>query len=377
MEVGLINGIGEHPKLKLKAVGDILLGDSPYCIGHGVGSKINKKGPLEYVKAVSALLDDADVFIGNLECVLSRVGRNRLRLGSIELRGDPASIGILTRAKTSVLNVANNHTFQHGLEAYRDTVGQLLRAGVTVIGDEERQVSLPTVELYGIRLGFLGFSLRPEQYQLGQKTPYALRTSGKAVMQEIARARRDFDGILIVSLHWGMEFIEHPSREQQSLARNVVSEGADLILGHHPHVVQGVERYKHGLIAYSLGNFVFDFVDSSTRDSIVLEIDVARHGMVGYKIIPVKICRDHVPRVTEGAERRRIAGRVQILSDQLTKWDLKEEILLSEEAHRAYTRFRHACYRYFLRYFYRYNPYYYTASLLRAMFRRIGILHNP
>lgn len=111
---------------------------------------------------------------------------------------------------------------------------------------------------------------------------------------KLAKQHSDF---VIISLHWGIENVFYPSPKQIDLAHKLIDSGATIILGHHPHVVQGIEKYKNGLIAYSLGNFQFDPSDSYSPNSqsFILTIELTKNGLEDYNITPVKIGSDFIP----------------------------------------------------------------------------------
>ena len=123
--------------------------------------------------------------------------------------------------------------------------------------------------------------------------------------------------ITVVSLHWGRELADRPSKQQQKLARRLVELGADIILGHHPHVLQGLEQYKNGLIIYSAGNFIFTLSgDVRGRQSMVLQVDAASDGLTGARIHPAWIELGHTIPANE-TQKESIIKRLQKLSKEL------------------------------------------------------------
>ncbi len=129
---------------------------------------------------------------------------------------------------------------------------------------------------------------------------------------------------IITSLHWGIENVFYPSPGQIDLARKMIDAGATLILGHHPHVVQGIEEYKGGLIAYSLGNFQFALhsnrlIRERTRRSIILITDLGKDGMKSYSVIPIKINEDHIPYLMDQQERQATLSLIDTISKAITE----------------------------------------------------------
>jgi hypothetical protein len=168
----------------------------------------------------------------------------------------------------------------------------------------------------GQHIGLLAYSFVPERHTRGG-APYA---AGRldAIRDDIERLRDAVD-CLVVSCHWGLELIERPSEATIRLARYLIDWGADLILGHHPHVFQAMERYRHGVICYSLGNFVFDTVwdDACRRTAIVeftLERDLA-HWTIDSRLIPVRISSDYQPIPSGAVEAARFRERLGRISE--------------------------------------------------------------
>jgi poly-gamma-glutamate synthesis protein (capsule biosynthesis protein) len=369
----------ERKTVKLTAVGDVMLGDSPFCLGHGVKSKIKRKGIDYYVKEILKITDKSDFNFANLECILSGKGRNKLWIGSEEMRGTKSFLHLIDKAKWNIINVANNHIFQHGYAAYYDTVKELKRLGIIVIGDDSQdaEFNLAVVEKKGIRIGFVGFSLHYEQYHRKQKIPYSLRLSYDQIIKEIYRIKKAFQGSLVVSLHWGYEFMEQPSLSQQEFAHHLIDLGAILILGHHAHVVQGFEIYKNGLIAYNLGNFIFDQFHEKNRDTIALSVDISKTGVENFSLIPMVIDSDYCPRVATPKDRKKILAHIIELNMNIEAGRIKNDNYLEAMAASYYKKWRIDCYFYFIRNLYKFNPLYSFQSIIRAILRRLKLVHNP
>lgn len=289
------------PFITISAVGDIMLGDSHYCIGRGVRSTFLRKehgGPFQHVLEI---FQQSEIVIGNLEAVLSDKGRREALLSSIQYRGSSEFVSYLSEANISIMSVANNHTLDHGTVTYEDTVCQLNKAGIESVGIRltERMASQDEGvyrEVKGIRVCFLSFCLNAEP------STRPIVATAQNIVDTISRAKPKADRI-VVSLHWGDEFMPVPSPQQVAIAHRLVDAGADIILGHHPHVLQGIETYKGKLIAYSLGNFVFDQEWSEDcRRSIILNIVLSRESTVEYQAIPVRLNDYFQPVPLSGSE---------------------------------------------------------------------------
>lgn len=365
--------------VRLTAVGDICLADSAYCIGHGTRSMIDQLGVAVLGKRLRELLEPSDLRFANLESILSDVGASKLRLSTIEMRGDPRHVELLHAGGFDVVNVANNHIYQHGEDAYRDTVDRLETAGIAIIGQQmDDGPNVMSLTRCGQRVHFIGFSMRPEQYRIhDSQVPYALCLKEEIILEHVRSLASRIDGHIICSLHWGHEYLDTPSREQQTLARLLIDAGARAVIGHHPHVLQGIERYKNGIIVYSLGNFIFDLREPLTLDTIAVNIAFSMEGVVDHSVLPLRIDDTFFPYRPTAAAGRRIVERVETLSRALIDGPLPEaRSLLPIEAarNRESSLFT---YRHFARNLHRYHPLMAFQSVARALLRRLGLVHNP
>jgi poly-gamma-glutamate synthesis protein (capsule biosynthesis protein) len=296
-------------RITLTAVGDISFGDNAICVGHGVRSRFERQEasePLYPFTHVAPFLEEADLVFGNLETVLSDSGRVEGRLDSLQMRGHPAGVARLAKAGFSLINVANNHMLQHGAAAFSQTVESLESAGLRVIGlaDGGRRSCLrKMVDVRGIRVAFLGYAFEPDRYFNGPPL-YAFGPDAD-IAGDIADARAAAD-LVVCSVHWGDEFVRYPSPEEVALGRSMIDAGAHLVLGHHPHVLRGFERYNGGVVVYSLGNFVFDMLwDEHLRRTAMLTLTLTRDGVVEVQPRFCWIGEDYQPAPLAGDELRR------------------------------------------------------------------------
>lgn len=268
------------------AVGDIMPGDSFYCIGHGVRSVTEKEGDKFVFAEIEKTLNSLDIMIGNLECVLSSVGENKTRLRSIQYRGNKTFANSLREHGFLVLSIANNHIMQHGELAMYDTVSNLRASGIMPIGlPVVRQRTEPDKHMIttkGIDIAFISYCLNQEPFTTN------IVPDIEDVFADIEFFATSADR-LIVSLHWGTEYMTLPSPGQVTLARKLIDLGADIIIGHHPHVLQGIERYNNGIIAYSLGNFIFNAYVDTCRETMILRFNITKTGPIEYQTTPLMI----------------------------------------------------------------------------------------
>lgn len=232
---------------------------------------------------IADTLRKADLAFGNLESVISDKGQN---LGSIySFQADPKALEGLTFAGFDVLSVANNHSMDYGMEAFLDSLQLLKKTGVSYVGggtNIENAHSLVIKEIKGAKIGFLGYTnLGSSLWQATDKTPGIAWVDENTVFEfqkNIAAAKEQSD-ILIVSVHFGEEYQTEPNEIQKLIAKSAIDAGANIVIGHHPHVIQPVEyvcnQVTHicGWVAWSLGNFVFDQGFSpKTMEGLLLEV---------------------------------------------------------------------------------------------------------
>lgn len=337
----------------LNAVGDVWFGDHPVCIGHGVRSTRAHRPPGFLFEKVSSVLKEGDFAFCNLEGVISDKQLDPTSLASVEMRGSPAAIDDLASAGFNVVSVANNHIMQHGMEAFQDTLATLQGQGIAVAGVERESKSTPVfLNKNGVSLALLAFSLREETYHRGP-TPYSYRSSFDEVLSEVASVRADFPGFVICSLHWGEEFLDLPSPAQRLMARQLVDAGADVILGGHSHVWQGVERIGSSIVFYSLGNFLFDLWQEECRISAIARIQFGSDGRVDYRQIPIWINESFQPETASGSRLKEIQRRFADIESRLRTQDT-DLVTYLQQAEAATLRFRHQSYRYFAANIHRY-----------------------
>ncbi len=235
-----------------------LIGTGDITLSHGVARIMRERGEDYPFAAIAPFLRQADIAFGNLECVLA-VGGERLPK-QFNFRAHPDGARVLQRAGFDIVSLANNHSWDYGKEGLAEMIGHLERAGVRQIG-AGRTLSeahtLRVITVRGVRVGFLAYlGMFPPLIPLREKEPGVAMGYLPLVRRDVTAARRQVD-FLIVSLHAGIEGAPRRSPRQQSIARTAIDAGADMVIGHHPHVIQDWETYRGKPIYYSLGNFLF------------------------------------------------------------------------------------------------------------------------
>lgn len=252
---------------------------------------------------IADYLNEVDILFGNLEGPISDKG---VKVGSIySFRANPKAIEGLIYAGFDILSVANNHVFDFGREAMEDNFLRLKEAGIDYVGGgfSETEAYSPVIkEIKGIKIAYLAYMNLGSKYWAAKENQSGIAWLYDKIVKNIKIAKEKAN-IVIVSMHFGEEYQSQPSSEQKYFARLAIDSGADLVVGHHPHVIQPIKKYKEGYIAYSLGNFVFDQgFSEATKKGLLLEI-IIEDGKIK-NVIPteVKINEFFQPEIIEGLE---------------------------------------------------------------------------
>ncbi|MEK7097968.1 MAG: CapA family protein [Patescibacteria group bacterium] len=249
----------EAKKIRMVFFGDLML-------DRNVGAQIKKTG-LHYLfeeLEKNGLFSGFDLVSANLEGAVTENGGHYAPVNAYDFAFNPSLISELKKYDFSFFNLANNHFTDQGERGTGETRENLDRLSFGFSGCADRQVgdcSTKIIEVGGKKIGMAGFSM-----------VYGLLDNEKA-KEEIAELKNNSD-LVIVNAHWGEEYTHHFNKHQEKLGHDLIDAGADMIIGHHPHVVQGVEIYKDKPIFYSLGNFVFDqYFSADTQEELAIEIN--------------------------------------------------------------------------------------------------------
>jgi poly-gamma-glutamate synthesis protein (capsule biosynthesis protein) len=303
-------------ELRIAAVGDIMLGGT-------AAPEMQKYGYDYPFEPTRDILKSAQIVFGNLEGPLTNGGEAGTAKQYV-FRSPPDKVApALARAGFSVVSLANNHTLDYGPEGLMDTRAALDKAGIrhTGAGRNAAEARQPVYMMAdGVTVAFLAYSLTfPEEFWAGPDKPGTAFGHEQHVRADVAAARRTAD-IVVVSFHWGQEGKTELRDYQTQLARAAIDAGAAAVLGHHPHILQGVERYRDGVILYSLGNFAFgSYSNTATRSAIALLTfrDRRWHEL---KMIPLNVKNAEVvfqPRPLVGRDATEVAEHLQQLSQAL------------------------------------------------------------
>jgi hypothetical protein len=272
--------------IEMIAVGDVMP-------GRGVAEEAQ---PLA---AVHPWLGAADLAVGNLECVVA--GGGAPRPGPYRLRAPLSTPAALRDAGFDVLGLANNHALDYGPAGLEETVSRLEGAGLSPVGagPDVEAASQPLIrEVGGVRLALLAFNAVADPDDRPGEDGWTRAAWDPARAAAAVAAARAEAHAVIVSVHWGYEYELRPDPAQRDAARILLDAGADLVIGHHPHVVQGVQTGSRslletyggrgdGFVAYSLGNFAFDQEQGETRQGLALRAFFDRQGLRAVQALPV------------------------------------------------------------------------------------------
>lgn len=353
----------------LSAVGDVMLGDLPASSAFGVGSMIRKHGPRFPFELCKSAFDGSDIICGNLEVVLSRFDWKNDHFDSVHLRAQPEALEGLKWVGFNVMTLANNHIMQHGRRALLETITLLRDNGIAYTGIQDQSVNIEnfvSVEKRGAKIGFMGYNFRPPQYFVDP--PMDVQGSRERILSDIESYRGKVD-YLILSVHWGEEFVDFPSADQVKLGREFIDAGASVILGHHPHILQGIEVYKGRVIAYSLGDFVFDLWDPRLRSSMILRFSLRQPDKIEYEPIPVYINRRWQPELLRDEKRKAALAEIQRLSGIINERLADDDY--DREVREQLRQFRGSVYLYYLKNVHRYGLRGITGNLSGIIRRRI------
>ena len=296
--------------ITVSAAGDCTLAsDDSMDYDLSFSAKYDEVGdPAWFLSNVRDVFATDDLTIVNCEGTLARSGERADK--TYAFRGDPEYVKILTEGSVEAVDLANNHSFDYGEEAYEETKKVLEDAGIVSFGYDRSQV----IEIKGIKIGLVGI------YELESEFDcvYLMRQEIQAVKDRGAQ-------LIIVSFHWGDEGFYETNDIQIELAREAVLSGANLVLGHHPHRVQGVDSYNGVYICYSLGNFCFGGNSSpADMDSMIFrQTFTFENGVLQdrdeHLVIPCSISSEYDynnyrPRILEDEEGERVLEKIRDLS---------------------------------------------------------------
>jgi len=260
-----------------------------------------------FFQRVKPVFENDDLTLVNLETTLtSRVNKAEKKF---RFKGEPSYVNILKEGSIEMVNISNNHIYDYFKEGFFDTINTLQEAGILYSGEGY-------IEYYNVKgitiasIGYRGWSTHIKPH----------------LAKDIKDAKNEAS-IVIVSFHWGDEHTYYPNQTQISLGRFAVDQGADVVVGHHPHVIQGIENYKDKYIVYSLGNFCFGgnknpkdkdtFIFQSQFTLINKKITANNKKIIPCSISSVKHINNYQPDILKANEKKRVINRIYEYSTKL------------------------------------------------------------
>lgn len=304
----------EEAPVLIQAVGDLNLSGSAEPV-------MREKGYGWAFDGTRALLSEADLNIANLETPVTT--RRTPADKRFTYRMHPSALVAICDAGFELVSLANNHTLDQGAGGLHDTLAHLRERGIFRAGagsDIAAAREPAIVEKRGVKVGFLSYSCTfPESFWATKTKPGTAFCHEHWMVEDVARLRSKVD-LVLVAYHWGAEKMETPKDYQKQLAHAAIAAGADAVIGHHPHVLQGVEIVSGKPVLYSLGNYAFGSRSDAAKDSALARLVVRGKRIERLEMIPLNVHNRFVefnPRVAEGEVRERILQTLERLSGDL------------------------------------------------------------
>jgi len=290
---------------------------------------IERRGYRSILEKVREDVRSTDITFGNLECPLSTVGPHSPSKDLL-FRADPRSVQVLVDGGFDVVSLANNHSLNAGAEGLLQTLDHLEEAGIAYCGahrDRDRSWDPSRLIVNDLTVGFMAATDLSFQH-----TSWCKVDKDLSQLKAHVTAADERCDLLIISFHWGNEYQNKPTERQRAVARAAIEAGADLIIGHHPHVLQGIGSYRGVPILYSCGNFIFDQREGERMESAIFHLRYAEGGAVavgsdrlraqggGWRIrmVPIWIPRSRMGPIYPGQDRSlKITRRMAQLSRNL------------------------------------------------------------
>lgn len=272
-----------------------------------------QNNPGYFFEKVKDIFEADDLTVVNMEGTLTTSEDRQEK--TFAFKGDPSYTAILTQGGVEAANLANNHSHDYGEQGYEDTIQYLEEAGIQTFGYDRTAV----LDVKGVKVGLVGiYELKDG---LGRQ---------QQVMDTIQNVKNQGAQIVIVSFHWGTEKSNIPDDTQKTLAHLAIDQGADLVVGHHPHVLEGIEKYQGKNIVYSLGNFCFGGnKNPSDKDTMIFQqtFTIENGSLVQDDITNIIPCslssasgyNNYQPMVLEGAEKERVLQKIEGFSEEINQ----------------------------------------------------------
>ncbi len=328
--------LSKGSELTMTMVGDVMM-------GRYVNDVVEQHGTEYVFRYVSPYFKNSDYVSGNFDqtVLLKEEKEYKKADKQMGLHTNENVVKAMKEQGFTLFNLANTNTMNYGEIGLLDTLKTFKNEEIEVVGAGENLESAKNIiykEINGVRVATIGFTdVYPEKSNATDKRAGVLTMDPDLLFELIGKAKDANQGnadLVVVNANWGQEYDSEPSPRQQKLGRAMIDAGADIIVGHHPHVLQSVEAYKKGIIFYSLGNFVFDQGWTKTKDSALVQYNLDANGQAKVEIVPL-VLKEGTPRPASSMlEKRRIYQQLTKYTTDDVLVDKKEdkfEILLNHK----------------------------------------------
>lgn len=276
-------------------------------------------------------LQNADIVFANLETAITTHTQTKKKAHPLYI--SPEKAQHILDAHFSIVNIANNHILDCGSAGYEDTVRFLQTNHILYVGNKKNNENYEILTIRNKKFAFIG-------YADVHSSKYINVLNAEKICSDITEAKEKADYV-ILSLHWGTELTDYPSPNQIKMAHQFIDAGVSVILGHHPHVIQGIEMYKKGLIIYSLGNFQFfkigDYINTQNSEIVKITFpesdETMDNSQIEYSIIPCCINSNTCPYILEGSSGDALIQNIEILSQPIITYEITSSWWYEQIAH--------------------------------------------
>lgn len=287
-------------------------------LDRGVWRQIEQNGAHHVMGEVRDRLRAADLTFVNLECPLSAIQAHARPGGDLVFCADPDTVQVLLDAGVDVVTLANNHALDAGTRGAEDTMQVLEQNCIAYTGGRPEPMDpeeITYLRLGSTRIAFVAYT----DLDVWHESMCKVDDDMANALAHVREAADNAD-LVIASYHWGVEYEKQPTNRQRELAHATIEAGADIILGHHPHVMSGIEAYRDGVILYSMGNFVFDQREApdGRMNTAIFNLYVTPGERIDVVIVPLYIPRpDFAPRLVSEERGTEILAELAELSADL------------------------------------------------------------
>ena len=316
--------LDEEPiEIRISFAGDCTIGtDETFTYVNSFPDRYDRIGRDDsyFFKGVESIFHNDDLTLVNLETTFTTAKKKADK--RFRFKGDPSYVNILTEGSIEMVNISNNHIYDYLEQGFQDTLETLEQANISYSGEGHTAY----YETKGITVGSIGYVAWSTDIQ-------------ESLKKDIAEVREKAD-LVIVSFHWGEEKSHYPNSVQTQLGRYCIDEGADIVIGHHPHVIQGIDRYKGKYIVYSLANFCFGGNrNPSDKDTFIFQglftfqngELIGNDGIVyAASVSSQNKVNDYQPTLLQDENRERVINRILEYSTRLKYGITREDVEFSE-----------------------------------------------